>query len=550
MIDAYIPINFQFENFLCIIDAVICWALYSVDVILIILINIDRIVTYKGGGDGNTFYPDVVKPRVALVINLLGEPDKTDCDDRSCCTVNLPLQPEFADINCYWMDPTDDRSLMWDPVLDVPRFRISECLCIFIERILCDQGNTGTCLQDGFIDDNFSFCCLTDAILELVADLLAGLFELTLNFHSTDAIFRFIDRNKFLFFLKVNIVQIIDCIFSVFSLIPTVGPCLRIIFVRVFAVLLCLVEIIIRYIIALFTLPYFIVFGESSFVLDPARGAQAEWEAIIRGVTDSDDETSLVNCLSFILNYGIPIPPIPCMECEPSGFITPSPDVAIELGPPGSFENIMQLIKDDPSFAFYGQFTGLARLTPIRRYKNETAVPWVIRDMIAQNAPYAASLIQANMASVDHKADATLKRIRNRSPPRFTPMRVNDEGEWIRVVSESVHSTGLNHTVDKSVQSGLAPTKPPLVGCSPTPPCFDLACYFRARLQWLGFLFEAFGRIWTAFIQAGTTNFEYFTDGGLEADLTLGIRLFVQRYVCMCDLLNLIIPVVGRWGGR
>lgn len=99
VIDAYIPIDFNFQGFLCVLDTVACWAIFSVDAILTILINIDLVVTYKGGGDGNTFYPDVVKPKVALVINLIGEPDDAFCDGRSASAENLPLQPEFADIN-------------------------------------------------------------------------------------------------------------------------------------------------------------------------------------------------------------------------------------------------------------------------------------------------------------------------------------------------------------------------------------------------------------------------------------------------------------------
>lgn len=551
VIDVYVPIDFQFENFLCIIDTVVCWALYSVDVILTILINIDRVVTYSGGGDGNTFYRDVIKPRVAFVINLIGEPDKTDCDDRSCCNVNLPLQPEFADLNCYWMDPTDDRTLMWDPIRNQPRKRISECLCIFIERLLCDPMNTGTCFSESIVGD-FSFCCLTTAVLDMVADLLAGLFEITLNFSDIDAIFRYIDRQKFLYFFKVNIVQIIDCIFSVLSLIPTVGECLRVIFVRLFALIVCLAEIILRYIVALFSLPYFVLNDESSFVLDPARGVQEEWEAILDGFGDPENPTSLINCLAFVINWGIPIPPIPCMDCEPQGYIQPPNDINIagELSSPGSFAGIMRLVKDDPEFAFYGRLDGLRRLTPIRRYEGETAVPWELKDMILRNAPYLGGIVTKGLQQVETKADAA--RIRVGLRPRGKPIFiVDDNGERIGGVDTTGRLASSSNSTTRSVESGLSPTKPPLTGCTPTPPCFDLACSFRASAKIISFDLAWFGRIWNGLLQGANDSpqWDYFKGGGIEQDITMAIRLLLEPVVCACDLINLVLPVT-QFGDR
>ena len=432
---------------------------------------------------------------------------------------------------------------MWDPLRNEPRKRISECLCVFLERLLCDPMGTGTCFDEGIVGD-FSFCCLTTAILDLVADLFAGLFELTLNFYSTDAIFRFIDRNAYLFFLKKNIVSIIDCIFSVFSLIPEVGPCLRVIFVRAFALVVCIIEIAIRYVIALFTLPYFVLFDESSFVLDPARGAQEEWETILDGFGDPENPTSFVNCICFVLNWGVPIPPIPCMECEPQGFIVPPPDIEIDFAPPGSFESIMQLVKDDPSFAFYGRLHGLKRLTPIRRYDGETANPWELKDMIMRNAQFMGGVVERGLKDIDRKAAETKRLLKERSALTTTiyhPHTVTVDGELRDEFQHDSNRTAA--AAAKSVQSGLSPTKPPLTGCTPTPACFDLCGIPRSLAELLSFALAWFGRIWTAFIQSGTEGFDYFTDGGLEQDVTLAIRLLLEPVVAACDLLNLVIPV-------
>lgn len=510
--DAFDPFTWVFHEMFCLVDVVVCILAFSADIILDMLIHIDQVVTYPA----DPYYRDVIKPKVARVINMIGTPSKVDCAGLSCCGANPTYpgqQPDLADINCYWADENDQQSVMYDLTRGRPYRRLSDCICIFIERLLCDQAATGQCFNPSIVGD-FSFCCLTTAILDLVADVLAGLFEFTLNVYSAERLFRFIDGQKYTYYLKVNLVKLVDCIFSVFSLIPTVGNCLRIIFVRLIALVLCLVEIMLRYIIGLFALPYYLVNDLPNFVTTPARGALEEWEAILDGFSSVNDPTSFSNCFCFVLNFGAPIPPIPCPTCTPQGYLEPPPNATISLTPPGSFSEVMRLIDQDPSFAFYGQLEGLARLTPIKRYapELERAHPVELRDMLRANAPYVQNMMRKNMARFNAQMD------------------------------RAHHRMGAQQK--RSVTSGLSPTKPPLSQpCTPDIPCFDLCCLFRSLAELLAFALKWFGRIWTSLIQAGETNFVYWTEGGFEADLSTAIRLVVEPFVCVCDLLNLVIPV-------
>ena len=158
--------------------------------------------------------------------------------------------------------------------------------------------------------------------------------------------------------------------------------------------------------------------------------------------------------------------------------------------------------------------------------------------MIARNARFIGGLVERGLKDVDTKADAVRRKMRTLPRPQragiiIEPYMVNENGDLRPQFS----------TNPKSAQSGLSPTKPPLSGCSnPIPPCFDLCCYPRAWAGIIDFALSWFGRVWNAFIQAGTSNFEYFTEGGIEQDFTMALRLYVQPYVCGCDLLNLILP--------
>lgn len=184
----------------------------------------------------------------------------------------------------------------------------------------------------------------------------------------------------------------------------------------------------------------------------------------------------------------------------------------------------------DPSFAFYGQLEGLSRLTPIMRYKNETVVPWELKDMIMENTQHVHFLTKRELGRWDRRIDEARSRVEMDRRAKSTLFG--------KIIPEQ-----HEHHV-RSNTSGVRPTQPPLtLPCDDEIPCFDLCCIVRAILQYWAFLFSSFGRIWTSLIQAGSSDFSYWTEGGFEADLTLFIRIYSEIWVCICNVLNLVIPV-------
>lgn len=66
--DNYIPFNFVFANYLCILDRAFCFILKTINWILTFLINIDRVVQYPT----NPFWNTIMKPLTIENLNIIG----------------------------------------------------------------------------------------------------------------------------------------------------------------------------------------------------------------------------------------------------------------------------------------------------------------------------------------------------------------------------------------------------------------------------------------------------------------------------------------------
>lgn len=102
----------------------------------------------------------------------------------------------------------------------------------------------------------------------------------------------------------------------------------------------------------------------------------------------------------------------------------------------------------------------------------------------------------------------------------------------------------------------LAPLIPPISSCSPTPQCIDFCCTFRTVLIFIVQLLNTLARFFNGIIQGATgiqgtaQAYPYFTGEAalqgqptFESDLVALILGFFDPFTCICQLLNLIIPV-------
>jgi len=76
--------------------------------------------------------------------------------------------------------------------------RLSECICIFIQRTICDPGANDTACFSSNAQNllmGLDFCCLTNTALTTAVDAISGLLEFSFHFaNGADEFFLFVDR--------------------------------------------------------------------------------------------------------------------------------------------------------------------------------------------------------------------------------------------------------------------------------------------------------------------------------------------------------------------
>lgn len=565
--DKYIPLEFKFENYLCIVDASACIVLKTAGLFLTIIFNIDKCVQYPN----DDFWERIIKFRVTELLNLWAPPT----DFAPVVVPPLPNPPLYTMTSYYWdtaLDHTPDGRP--NPIFGHKRW--NECLCIFIRRTMCDPSDTDTaCFSQGAQEllQGLDFCCTFDKAVILVMDVLAGLFEFTLHLaKGSTNFFLFVDRQPFFFtMMKTDIVNLADCLLQIFTLIPVVGECLKDLVVEVVRYAGCIIDFGVRLVLGLATLPYFLIeipsipnfltrTGES---LDLFVGIH---EALIAPVVGS-----FINCLCLVLNNGFPVPPIPCSSCQLGGFVTAKHVIRRMTSPWDLAAESMGWVGTEAAY----------RITPLIRYRNVTNYnPLELSKMIWMNAQDMTNIVPfPDLDSVNRFVDekkvklfAKLNKDKKCENYRMeqAKLKVENERLWLynerqgkyedcKVEDKQKEEEEINPLRYTPMDSRLTlgPTIPPLASCSPPPPCFDLCCLPRATLELAVHILQMIARFFNGFTQFererwGTAeNFPYFTgefcDIGrpcFESDIVdLIIKLF-RLPRCICNVINLIIPVL------
>ena len=585
--DKFIPfLDFKFERFLCYMDTIFELLVVGGVNALNILVNIDRVVQYPN----DPYYEEVVRKDFEQWVNLIGEPTVFD----NFAIPRPPDSPRFI-LSSYYIDtnaetlPDNTRN----PIFG--RIRLTECFCIFVERLICDQqGNGLACFSSTFqqILQGFDFCCFFEVAGKGIADILAGAFELTIFIsQGSDSFFLFVDDMPYITLLKENLVEAVRCLLSFFTLIPEIGECIRDLLVSAVDWILCMADFLIKVILGLGTLPYFLVElpGIPNFVtrMDEAIDAFVEINNQLIGMT----EGTFIYCLSLLVNTGFPIPPIPCSSCETQVFPgVASPIQIFKKHNDGG--RIMQSPMDIVASVFgASQFT--KRVTPLRFYRNRTWNPWILSGKIAKNAkvlferdllPFSSVKQVDKFVDMEKQAlldrwelnqqcndlDAESRRVkqdnfklwvyklkRNQwSLPDGKECPPKEERTWMPREKHIPPQT-KGYVQAQRPRLTIGPTDPPLSSCDPRPPCFDLSCILRTTLNFLVHLLNFIGRFLNGLIQGAfetdppTSDFRYFTGESatvlgkpsFEEDLVTAVILLVAPLQCICEALNLVIPV-------
>lgn len=601
--DRYIPFHFVFDEFFCLLDSLACIALKFGALAFRLVINIDAAVQYPS----NPFWEAVVKPDVIEWINLWAAPSIFE----PVRVPNAPAPARFY-ITHYNLDTAAETTNLLLPNPLFGKKRVSECLCIAITRFICDPTDESTACYSNDAQNllmGFDFCCTSYAVGQGLADIAAALFESTLHFaKGPDDFFLTIDAQPYTTIFRADIVRLARCLASIFGLIPFVGSFIRDLLVGLIRFGTGMIDLSGRVILGLGTLPYFLIAmpGVNNYLMVANKGLDYFVEIHNELIYDTPD--SVKNSLCGLLNNGFPVPPIPCSTCVVGGFIPSAGkkrgDVPLgQIEPPRRFFDATGKDINGP-MAIMRQVWGLSEdtneaayhITPLIRYDNHTANPVELYNLLYVSIqtfdPHVLSFptLRSVDEFVDQKKADMMRRWNNvkkcnrkedearhqlqTNPRMYEYRRSRGEFECADVSGGGGKSfiepykappmvlppapwnttEARNNLTDRAT---LGPLEPTLVGCSPSPPCFDLCCGPRAALVLLVHVAQSLARIINGLAQGGADqqgtvqDFPYFTGefanqgkATFESDFITTILLFFKLPKCLCQVLNLIIPAI------
>ncbi len=554
LFDSFIPFDLlDWHEFLCVYDSVICVLLHALDNILRILINIDRVVMYPS----NPFYADVIVPDFIHWINLIAPPRYQ--------TPTL-FNASYPVAYTSWLWPTTSSlipgTLLPNPVYQVNRF--SDCLCIYLRRLICDPSDVLTpCFnsQVSTIFGPFNVCCGIYEILTLAVDVVAALFDISRHVYDFNVFMNFINNQYFTTTIAVDQTAVIHCVFNVFAIIPVVGPCLSIFFTGLAQAIFQLQDFAIRMINGLVFLPYYIINNLPNFVIN--RG-QALFFAtsIINQLTNATLSNSTVNCGCFVLN-SIIIPPIPCSTCIPGGFITPV------IPPPnnnypnrGGGAAPIRVASADGAGLDYNDSKPFSSTKSTNAGSFASSAP-----PTTEGAPAGAGAPKLNV----------IKRLREFSMTPNTHEELKTYLENRKNAMDKRIADIINQYRRQEPKNGsytLTPTSPPtaLTCSNPTPACLDVACGLRAAAALIYAVTFHVNNAVNSLAQDWDIGFPFFVNGNVSIcsamcptqNTTLpcttacpGINISFEQTLanvitaavglvrCVCEIVNEVIPITG-----
>lgn len=534
LFDTFIPIPFlQWNEFLCIYDSFLCLVIRAADNILRILINIDRVVQYPV----DPFYEEVVVPDVIYWLNLIAP-----------LRYQTPTTfvSQFPVNYTSWNWPTNSSlipgTLQPNPIFGEKRF--SDCICIYFRRLICDPSDATTpCFDPGAqsILGPFDPCCIFIEALTTVADAVAFPFDITRHLYDFSVTTIFANNQYLTTAIARDLTELVGCILEAFGFIPVVGPCITEFLKSIVEFIFDLVDFLLRVVTGLIFLAYYLVFNIDNFITNRGEAIQFLLN-ITNKLTNATEAGSSINCACFVLNFGIPIPPIPCTSCVPTGFVTPTLDSARKRFP-----------------------TTYAMLDKMKRDRVLRSNPADIYDGLRNLTHY--SMTGEDYSMLQRQLDRSERSIRDRV--HDTMQKLRDPYYCASDDAECAERATANQTFT------LSPTNPP-VGASctdPVPPCFDLCCNIRTTADLLYKTIFLLGQTINSLAQDWDIGFPFFVTGDVSIcsaqcptqqtgttdcsvpcpginftfeDALIDMVLAQAQFLsCFCNLFNLVIPITG-----
>lgn len=580
--DMYIPFPFDFHGYFCWLQSLIAFLLKTANFMVTMLINIDKLLQFPF----NDFWSTTARGLITENLNLLGAPTQWQ-----------PVTVYYApNVTAYTMSnyylPENDRWIypLWtnaslNPLYQKKRF--SQCFCEFLTRSFCDPTNNGTACFPNSLLSTFDFCCLTNNATTIVLDVTTSFVEFTYHLSlGGDDIVLFVTNQPFSQAIVDTLISIVRCLFSLLTLIPEVGVPLQSFFTEGITYWINIFHFVSIFAIDASVLPFYNVYLPLENSTIEETGVLLNLFTAINDRLVADTPNSFMNSMCLILNNGFPIPPVPCLNCTPGGFVSKkrSGSAAERLAESLGWSNVESAY----------------RITPIWYYnKNKTDFS-EFGKRIWMNAPTTKSFPLGNMDGYfDEKKNEFLarwtktlsctelkaeeKRLKATKPHVWRIRKM--EGRY-ECKDENMISLPGKELVSKKPQQQLrlepepgSPADvsfkkcgsasrvhtterqdypPPVATCDATTECFDLCCFFRALVQLFAHSMNFLARFINGFVQyqawrypGVNADFPYFTGEScdvlhtdcFESDLIKEVMLFFRLPVCLCNFLNLVVPL-------
>ena len=328
--DTFIPWRFNFKGTLGWNVAIGCILVDSAQIVLTVATNVDIVVFNLFTPAPNTY----IGPPYTMPIDLW----------------RGQIQQSIIIVLNTWA-PTSDPNFYFD-VHTIGRTTFIEGACTLATRIICDfTGTDQPCfntnpnfanqtMNGGFLQ-GFNWCCFVNTAITAVNDFNVIVYSFWLHTTSAADWFGWLDTGigPGLYLVANDLTAVADCIFSLVDAVPVVGYCLKQVFVQLLRFFFLLGAFSLQVIGALVTIIFdFLNNMQTRNFLFDGDTAITRWEEIVN-VLIGDTPDSLLNCISYILNYGIQIPPITLNnngqvitcgppQCTPVDYIPPPPVIA------------------------------------------------------------------------------------------------------------------------------------------------------------------------------------------------------------------------------
>jgi len=317
--NAFIPYNFVWRDILCFFDTASCIILRSVNLLLNLIIHAQDVLNHFINVNSD-YWDNSVKLQYSAIINLFGP-----------AAMFAPIPLGNSTIVSYQLLTTSQSTPAGGPNPIYGEDTLGQCLCIALTRIICDpQANGTTCQQqyNNTLLSNVDPCCWTNNAGELVANLLTFPFELTLHLFSVPDFIEFANNQPFTEQVRDGIINTINCFWQFFRIVRIFGFCIQQILSEVTIFIFSTIDLLLRIIVALVTVPYYNEFlpGQCNLISCQNTTILDESLLYLDRIADPLLPDGFVNCMCFVLNTGFNVPYAGCsnVTCTPTGFIQPT----------------------------------------------------------------------------------------------------------------------------------------------------------------------------------------------------------------------------------